>query len=314
MFLSEGLGGRLVLRVGVVFVAVAAVLAVRGAVLAAEVKKGAFTVSDGTTLNYLEAGSGPPVVLVPGWSQTAAMFEAQFEGLGGSYRVIAVDMRGHGDSGKPDHGYRIARLAADLHEFLTGLGLEDVALGGHSMGVSILWSYWEHYRDDRVSKLIFIDQAPSCMAMPNWSEEQVAEVGALFTPQSLYDTAVALAGAEGRTTTEGLVNDMFFTAAYPADRKTWVLAENLKMPRDHGAALLIDHCTKDWRDIIPSIDVPTVVFGGEASFFTPKSQHWVADRIGAEIHVFGADEGGSHFMFMENPEKFNALLSAFLAE
>lgn len=53
--------------------------------------------------------------------------------------------------------------------------------------------------------------------------------------------------------------------------------------------------------------------GGVASFFTPRSQRWVADRIGAEVHVFGADEGGSHFMFMENADTFNALLRAFLA-
>lgn len=294
-------------------VVIAAMVGAGGAV-AAEIKQGSVRLADDTRLNYLEAGSGPPVVLVPGWSQTAAMFKAQLEGLSDRYRVIAVDMRGHGDSGKPAHGYRIARLARDLHQFLVALDLERVALGGHSMGVSILWSYWEQFQGARVDKLIFIDQAPVCTAMPGWTDARIAESGALFDPQGLWDTAAALAGPDGIATTEGFVRDVFFTKAYPAENLDWVLAENLKFPRGHAARLLIDHCSQDWRDVIRRIRAPTIVFGGEASFFNSVSQRWVADQIpGAEVHIFSADEGGSHFMFIENPTKFNRLLKAFLA-
>ncbi|MGR9091017.1 MAG: alpha/beta fold hydrolase, partial [Gammaproteobacteria bacterium] len=60
-------------------------------------------------LNFLERGSGPPLVLVPGWSQTARGFRKQLDGLADDFRVIAIDQRGHGDSPKPADGYRIAR-------------------------------------------------------------------------------------------------------------------------------------------------------------------------------------------------------------
>jgi hypothetical protein len=58
---------------------------------------GHLTTSDGVSLYYLEAGSGKPILMIPGWSQTAEQFKYQLTGLSDRYRVIAVDMRGHGD-------------------------------------------------------------------------------------------------------------------------------------------------------------------------------------------------------------------------
>lgn len=59
------------------------------------VTKKSVSTSDGVTLSYLEAGSGKPLVLIPGWSQTAEQFKHQIEGLLGRYRVIALDICGH---------------------------------------------------------------------------------------------------------------------------------------------------------------------------------------------------------------------------
>ena len=99
------------------------------------------TTNDGIRLHYVEKGSGAPLVMIPGWSQTAAQFEAQVEGLSASRRVIAFDMRGHGESDKPEHGYKIQRLAMDLRNAIEALGLERVSLLGHSMGCSVIWCY-----------------------------------------------------------------------------------------------------------------------------------------------------------------------------
>jgi pimeloyl-ACP methyl ester carboxylesterase len=75
---------------------------------------GSATTNDGIVLRYEESGSGKPLVCIPGWSQTAAQFKHQLSGLSDRYRVIAVDMRGHGESDKPDNGYTIQRLAKDV--------------------------------------------------------------------------------------------------------------------------------------------------------------------------------------------------------
>ncbi len=278
---------------------------------AAQVKEGWFTTSDGVKLHYLEAGTGKPLVLIPGWSQTAAQFKHQLDGLSDRYRVIAIDMRGHGDSAKPDYGYRIHRLSQDVHEFLAANSLADVTLGGHSMGCSVIWGYWELYGGERISRLLLIDQMPMITTNPVWSEQEKIDAGSLLDKDSLYGVTNALAGPDGIKTTEGFIGGMF-TKQYPREEVEWVIQQNLKFPRAYAARLLYDHATNDWRDQIPRINVPTLVVGGKASLVGWRSQEWIAAQIpGAKAVIFEEAEGGNHFMFMENPGKFNQLVKDF---
>ena len=275
-------------------------------------REGYFTTSDNVRLHYIDAGKGKPLVLIPGWSQTAAQFKHQISDLSADYRVIAIDMRGHGESDKPNHGYRIHRLSADVHEFLVAKGLHDVTIGGHSMGCAVIWGYWELYGSDRLSKILLIDQSPMITANPIWSAQEKEDAGAIFTPVSLYETINALAGPDGVKTTEGLITGMF-TPRYARDELAWVIRQNLKMPRQYAADLLFDHSTNDWRDVLKHINIPTLVVGAKTSLVGWKSQQWVARQIpGAQVEIFEENEGGNHFMFMENPQKFNRLVRNFV--
>ena len=276
------------------------------------VTSGSFTTSDGVKLHYLEAGSGKPLVMIPGWSQTAAQFKHQLSGLSDKYHVIAIDMRGHGESAKPDYGYRIHRLSTDVHEFLTAKGLKDVTLAGHSMGCSVIWGYWELYGGDRVSKLLLIDQMPMITYGPTWTDQEKTDIGAIFDKNSLYDVTNALAGPDGVKTTEGFITGMF-TKQYSRDELNWVIKQNLKLPRAYASRLLYDHATNDWRDQIPRINVPTLIVGAKTSLVGWKSQQWIGSKIpGSRVEIFEEAEGGNHFMFMENPEKFNRLVREFM--
>ena len=63
--------------------------------------------------------------------------------------------------------------------------------------------------------------------------------------------------------------------------------------------------------MIKRVRRPTLVVGAEASIFSAESQRWIAAQIpGAEVEIFKAGEGGSHFMCYENPSKFNALVES----
>lgn len=270
---------------------------------------------DGTDLHFISKGTGTPLIMIPGWSQTAAMYKYQIDALSDKYRCIAIDMRGHGDSEKPAHGYRMQRLAADLRAFIYYEDLADVAVMGHSMGCSVIWAYWDMFGGDRISKIVLIDQAPTVTSQPGWTDEQKAEAGAIFDPPTLYSIAAGLSGPDGVKTTEEFFvpEGIFFTRAFPQDQRKWALEQNLKFPRKHAAELLVNHCTQDWRDVIPRIDKPTLVVTGKASFFPLQSQEWIAKQIkGSTLEVFDAEEGGSHFMFLENPEKFNQIVREFL--
>ncbi|MXN67162.1 hypothetical protein GR183_19815 [Stappia sp. GBMRC 2046] len=87
------------------------------------------------------------------------------------------------------------------------------------------------------------------------------------------------------------------------------------MPRRHAAALMLDHAPRDWRDVISRIAIPTLVVGAQKSVFPAESQAWIAGRIpGAALEIFDEDDGGSHFMCMENAERFNAVVRGFLAK
>jgi non-heme chloroperoxidase len=279
---------------------------------AADIKEGFFTTSDGVRIHYMEAGSGKPLVMIPGWSQTAAQFKHQLEGLSDRYRVIALDMRGHGESSKPSHGYRIHRLSKDVHEFLVANSLADVTLAGHSMGCSVIWGYWELFGGERVAGLVLIDQMPMITGNPIWAEQEKIDSGALLDKDSLYSVTNSLAGPDGIKTTEGFIGGMF-TKQYPRAEVDWVVQQNLKFPRAYAARLLYDHATNDWRDVLPLIDVPTLIVGGKTSLVGWRSQEWMGTQIkGSRVVIFEEAEGGNHFMFMENPGKFNQLVKDFM--
>ena len=283
-------------------------------ITAAGPRKGSVTTNDGVTLRYEEVGfeGKPLLVCIPGWSQTAAQFKHQFGDFALRYRVIAVDMRGHGESDKPDNGYTIQRLAKDVQDVLVALNLTHVTLMGHSMGNSVIWCYWQLWGGDRLSKLIFVDEPPMVTADPGWSPQEKEDSGAIFDPATLYKTIDQLAGPDGVKTTEGFIRGMF-TQGYEPLEVDWVIKQNLKMPRKYAATLLQNHAMQDWRPVIPKIMLPTLVVGGKGSVVPWKSQEWIHRQVhGSRKEIFEKNEGGSHFMFIENPNKFNGIVRDFI--
>ena len=122
-----------------------------------------------------------------------------------------------------------------------------------------------------------------------------------------------LTGPEGIQISMDYISGSFFTASISSEVVRWVIDENLKFPRHLAAHLLVDVYAQDWRDILPRITLPTLIVGGEASLFNPQSQRWNASQIPrARLELFTEEEGGSHFMWLENPQRFNALIRDFI--
>ncbi|KAI1487316.1 Alpha/Beta hydrolase protein [Biscogniauxia mediterranea] len=274
-------------------------------------------VADGVRLAYKQYGppSAPNLVLIPAWAQTAASFRKQVQHFRSRFRVTTYDHRGHGESDKPAFGYRVSRLAADLEALLVQLDLRDAALLGHSMGCAVIWAHRDLFpqqQQRRVTKLVLVDQPPTMLHNPAWSADEAAGFSAVFPPQAVWEQANALAGPGGEAAMAALARTFLSPAADPADRE-WLLQQSLKMPLPLAAALLVDHASADWRDLIPRIDVPTLVVGAEASVCPTQGIRWTADQIpGAKIRIFGKEEGGSHFMLWEIPEEFNRVVEEFL--
>ncbi|KAI0101271.1 alpha/beta-hydrolase [Daldinia grandis] len=277
-------------------------------------RSGYVTTSDGVRLRYWQDGplSGPNVVFIPGWVQTAAQFRKQTEYFKTKYHTTTYDHRGHGESDKPAFGYRISRLAADLEALLTQLDLRSATLVAHSMGSSVTWAHWDLFPHDRISKLVFIDQSPSMTANPTWTPEQVAAAAAIFQPSERFDIANALRGPQWKEAWTALSRSFYTPDADPKDIE-WALAQSMKMSRENAAALIADHAAIDHRDVFPRINVPTLSFGGRGSMLPASGMEWIAKQTGGRVEIFEKEEGGSHFLFWENPEKFNRILEEFLS-
>jgi non-heme chloroperoxidase len=245
-------------------------------------------------------------------SKCAEEFKHQIEPLSARYDVIAVDQRSHGESQKVSYGLRISRLSKDLHELLTELDLNDVALLGHSMGSSVIWCYIDLFGPERLSKIILVDQPPFVTSDPHWTQQQLEEAGATLTAQQVFDTVAALRGKEAEQVTRQVMDGMV-TRHATSEVREWIVQCNLKMPRPFAGTLMYNLCHTDWRDLVPRINLPTLIIGGRASAMPWKPQEWIHGQIkGSQFEVFEESEGGQHFMFIENPEKFNRLVMEYL--
>lgn len=147
---------------------------------------------------------------------------------------------------------------------------------------------------------------------PGWSEEMAKEVGTVFTEQGLNDFVVALQGSNPQAVLSGFVPSMF-TSKASAEVVNWTIERNMLMDSKNAATLLLDHGRMDWRDAIETINLPTLVVAGTGSICPVPGLEWIASHIaGAKLVVIDKEDGGSHFMFWEAPERFNEVVKRFV--
>lgn len=114
--------------------------------------------SDHTKIAYEEIGYGPSAIFIHGWAATKNFWNAvrTIE----NFRIILFDLRGHGESDKPKH-YSYDRILRDVYELITGLGVRDLYLVGHSMGGIIATKIATLYADFfNVKKLVLVATPP----------------------------------------------------------------------------------------------------------------------------------------------------------
>ncbi len=122
-----------------------------------QTKSGFVTTSDGTKIHYIEAGQGAPIVLVPGWTMPAEIWQPQIDALSAKYRVIAIDPRSQGDSDKPAEGNYPEQRARDYREVIEHLKLERPVLVGWSMAVAEVLAYVDQFGADGLRGVVLVD-------------------------------------------------------------------------------------------------------------------------------------------------------------
>lgn len=249
------------------------------------------TMSDGVRLNVLDEGTGPPVVLLPGYGAPAKAWFLQVAALKHDYRFLSVDRRNHGRSDRPMHGQRMSRHAVDVREVLETLGLRDVLLVGSSMGANIALCYVDLFGCAALRGLVLVDQTPKMINENGWD---LGFVGLTRERAEAWVTAFP----------EGV-------QAIHRMPSTEILLEASDGPPfsiDETRELLRDHTFADWRDVVPRVDVPVTAIAGRQSPIWPwESSQWLADNA-RDGHLVVLDDCG-HAPMLEQPEAFTAALA-----
>jgi len=273
-----------------------------------------FVTSDGVKLAYWEAGEGPPLIFVPGWSANGAQYINLLALLSSSHHVYVLDPRNQGLSQHVDFGGRIARFSMDLKEFGDHVGVKSADYVGHSMGAAVLWSYIDLFGTRGIRRIAFVDEPMSIYAHDDWSEKERAEAGGTTTSPERMVAAFTTGGPANQ-----LVTDLKpFARAQVMDSLYFVNSERfastyVKNDPEALARVLFNHAVNDWRDVVVrKINVPTAIFSGDESNNLP-SQRWAQSVIpGAELFSYTAAQQGDHFLMFKNPVQFVRDLRAFL--
>ncbi len=271
-----------------------------------------FSTNDGAKLHYLDKGKGPSLLLLPSWNISCRIFKYQLEELSQKYRIIALDMRGHGLSEKVNYGYKVHRFAKDLHELIKHLQLSELNLLGHTFGATVICCYLELFGFSSISKLIFIDRAAVPMMNPIWTRTEIQRYGPTSDPKSLENLCHQIAINQNDQFMKLFFNTMVNRLAKD-EHKELILKNSGTLPKKAAALLFNNLYYQDWRTLFPRITKPTLVIGGRASLISASSQIWTSQQIpNAKLIIFEEDEGGKHFPFVENAKKFNRVIDKFI--
>jgi pimeloyl-ACP methyl ester carboxylesterase len=249
---------------------------------------GHVVVPGGVRLHYVATGptDGPAVVMLHGTSDSSFSFSRVMPLMPAHLRVVAVDQRGHGNSGKPAFGYSMDAFASDLLALMDALQIDRATIVGHSMGSFIARRAAEK-APDRVTRLVLMGTA---MAARNAVLRELHAMVATLT-DPVDETFIREFQA---STIRQPVPPEFFERA---------VAESKKLParvwRQSIAGML------DYQPQWP-ITCPTMILGGELdAVFSASEQSAVFTAT--ERCTLHLEPGIGHALHWEAPELFVAL-------
>jgi 3-oxoadipate enol-lactonase len=244
-------------------------------------------------LGYLEHGTGEALVLIHGLGANADSWRLQVEALAKNYRVIAMDLRGHGQSGfRAEEPITLRAFADDVMALIKNLGVERAHFCGISMGGMIALEIFVRY-GDKVKSLILADTT-AFFPPPQAREELLGH----FDRLEMADWGHSMAGRVLRR------------QAPPDQRRevAHMLAANRRAVYRQG---LVAAFESDYRWVLPQVNLPTLILVGEEDQATPVAYAGYLHKNikGSVLQVISQ---AGHFANLENPAAFNWQVSAHL--
>lgn len=261
-------------------------------------------VPNGVSLQVSEYGSGEPLVLVCGTTQSHRLWAPLLPALSAHYRVITYDHRGIGDSTRGDGPISMATLADDLAALLAELGIDRTHVLGWSLGSTV------------AQELVL--NHPQCVAslalVGTWGRTDVYQAS-VFTglghPWRTGHRDVALA-ALGIAFSPELLNSETFPAMM--EQLGPLFPSSLSQMATAAEQWDAD-VAHDALDRLEQITVPALVIAAESDLLTPAARgRAVADRIPGSRYELLTGQGASHAVPLERPDDVTGLVVDFLAK
>ncbi|HTW83608.1 MAG TPA: alpha/beta hydrolase [Candidatus Sulfotelmatobacter sp.] len=263
----------------------------------------------GTQLHVVESGdpAGPPILFLHGWSQAHASWQRQLNAAAlQSFRLIACDLRGHGDSDKPLDGYGESALwAADVAAILSALALDRPVLVGWSYAGYVIADYVRAHGDGALRGIVFVGAATDT---GRTSYAPPGDGWAGILPDGTGNPNIYSPGAEEAA----LAMRQFMRACFaaPVDHLTELelLGIALSTPPRVREALFARRLAND--DVLQAIRVPVLIAHGERDRIVDvaTARHIAAQIPQATLSLYPQ---AGHAPFWEAQERFNAELAAF---
>lgn len=250
---------------------------------------------NGVRLRYLDKGNGPPLMLIHGLGATHADFQKQIDFFARVFRVIAPDLRGHGDSegGGP---FTVDRLATDCAQLLDELKVGSFFLVGHSMGGAVAMQL-ALFKPERVKKLVLADTLPSFR--PKTFKKRLLLWSRLLVMKLLGPEALARRTAR----------QMFPKPEHEPLREL-LIRRNNRTPKEAYLALLMALSRWSVSDRLTWLQMPTFVVAGENDYFPAEEAQAFAEKLpDGRCRII---EGARHHLPLEKPDDFNRITMEFL--
>lgn len=275
--------------------------------------------ADGTRIAYREAGAGPALVLVNGLSTSDFFWQRMGESWVRAHRVITWDYKGHGESdpAQTDFGTRISSLADDLRRVMDATGTEVAVVLAFSLGCQVALEGWRAF-PERIAGLGLIlgpagrvfDTALRPLAGPTL-QRLLERMPAPWLPR-VFRSAHRLARFPG-TLTMGRWMRLYGRAAGNADLMRYV--EHFgRLDARTVARIALHGGEHDARDVLPTIDVPSLVVTGDRDIFAPPRTVGLpmhAAIPGARLLRLGE---GTHLSLVEHAEEIGRAVDELLVE